>query len=257
MRSALKGGYAERSIAWLSERLGGAYMTVEAVILAAGLGTRLGRPYPKPLTPLRNGEPIIRRQIRTLRDAFGDDLRITVVVGYKLHLLVEANPDVAFVYNEVYDQTNTAPSLLKALRHTADSAVLWMNGDVVFDEALVGLVRKSVGRGQSFVAVDVGSPGDEEVKYNLDEDGHIRQLSKSVVDARGEALGINFISSADKSVLVRYLAACADHDYFERGIELAIQHERLQFLPIDVGAMACVEVDDDKDLHRANTTVVG
>ncbi|MEC7001408.1 MAG: phosphocholine cytidylyltransferase family protein, partial [Actinomycetota bacterium] len=28
---------------------------IQAVILAAGMGTRLGRPFPKPLTPLSDG----------------------------------------------------------------------------------------------------------------------------------------------------------------------------------------------------------
>ena len=33
-------------------------MSMHAVILAAGMGTRLGRPWPKPLTPLADGRTI-------------------------------------------------------------------------------------------------------------------------------------------------------------------------------------------------------
>src|SRR4051812_20598769 len=36
---------------------------MQIVILAAGMGTRLGRPLPKPLTVLDNGQTIIGRQV--------------------------------------------------------------------------------------------------------------------------------------------------------------------------------------------------
>ena len=42
-------------------------MTVQAVILAAGMGTRLGRPWPKPLTPL--SESCQPRVLDALRQA--------------------------------------------------------------------------------------------------------------------------------------------------------------------------------------------
>ena len=93
-------------------------MTVQAVILAAGMGTRLGRPWPKPLTPLSDGRTIMKQQMDNVLGAF-DDVRITTVVGFKLELILEAFPDVAYVYNENYDRTNTNRSLLKALRQSA------------------------------------------------------------------------------------------------------------------------------------------
>ena len=44
-------------------------MAIQVVILAAGLGTRLGKPHPKPLTPLTSGESIMRRAVNSLRAA--------------------------------------------------------------------------------------------------------------------------------------------------------------------------------------------
>ncbi len=41
---------------------------MHAVILAAGVGTRLGRPFPKSLSILPTGEKILGRQIRLLRE---------------------------------------------------------------------------------------------------------------------------------------------------------------------------------------------
>ncbi|MGI9136683.1 MAG: NTP transferase domain-containing protein, partial [Candidatus Nanopelagicales bacterium] len=80
-------------------------MNVQAVILAAGMGTRLGKPWPKPLTPLVDGRTIMRQQMDNLEKAFGADLRVMTVIGFKLELIIEAFPNVAYVYNENYDQT--------------------------------------------------------------------------------------------------------------------------------------------------------
>ncbi|HTL23180.1 MAG TPA: NTP transferase domain-containing protein, partial [Mycobacteriales bacterium] len=129
-------------------------MTLQVTILAAGMGTRLGRPWPKPLTPLRDGRSIMAQQMDNIRSALDGSARVTVVVGFKLELIMEAFPDAVFVYNEAYDQTNTSKSLLKALKTSFDGGVLWMNGDVVFDAALLTRVLPLVEDDRSFVCVN-------------------------------------------------------------------------------------------------------
>ena len=86
----------------------------------------------------------------------------------------------------------------------------------------------------------------------LDGEGFVRELSKTVRGGLGEAVGINFVSAADRPVLLEQLAACADDDYFERGIETAIAERGLRFLPVDISAWVAVEVDFEEDLARAN-----
>jgi len=227
-------------------------MNVQAVILAAGMGTRLGRPFPKPLTPLSDGRTIMQQQMDNLHTAFSDDLRITTVVGFKLDLILEAFPDVSYIYNEAYDQTNTNRSLLKALRLSAAGGVLWMNGDVVFDPAVLDSVRELMDNEQSFICVNTAAVGEEEVKYTVDNNGFVTELSKTVTDARGEAVGINYVSSQDKAILIERLAECSESDYFERGIEIAIDKDGLRVVPVDIGEMFAVEVDFEEDLDRAN-----
>ncbi|HEU0240693.1 MAG TPA: phosphocholine cytidylyltransferase family protein [Micromonosporaceae bacterium] len=222
------------------------------VILAAGLGTRLARPHPKPLTPLADGRTILHRQLDHVRGAFGADVRVCVVVGFKMDAVMEAVPnDATFVYNELFDQTNTAKSLLKALRLAPPGGVLWLNGDVVFAPGLLESLRPHIERGLSFVAVNRLSVGDEEIKYTLDADGFVVELSKRVVGGLGEAVGINYISAAHRPLLIKHLAACADNDYFERGLELAIAADRLRLNAVDISAFDCVEVDFADDLERA------
>ncbi len=225
---------------------------VQATILAAGMGTRLGRPFPKPLTPLRDGRSILQQQLDNLRRVFGDQLRLTVVVGFKHDLVMEAVPDALFAYNENYDQTNTCKSLLKALRSSHEGPVLWMNGDVVFDAEVLRRLQPHLEAGRSAVAVNTSTVADEEVKYTVDDDGFVRELSKTVTGGLGEAVGINVIGDADKAAFVRGLTECADQDYFERGLELAIERERVQVTPVDISDLFAVEVDFEEDLTRAN-----
>jgi choline kinase len=227
-------------------------MSTNAVILAAGMGTRLGRPWPKPLTPLADGRTIMAQQMDNLHAVFDADLRIMTVVGFKLELILEAFPDVSYVYNEAYDQTNTNRSLLKALVQAPDGGVLWMNGDVVFDPRVLSRALPLMNAGQSFICVNTAAVGEEEVKYTVDNVGNVLLLSKRIDDPLGEAVGINYVSAEDRAHLIDGLRACADDDYFERGLEIAIERHGSRYQPLDISDLFAVEVDFEDDLTRAN-----
>ncbi len=227
-------------------------MSKQVVILAAGMGTRLARPLPKPLTELRDGRSIMKQQLDNLKSAFGDTYRVLIVVGYKLEAIIERFPEATFVYNEYYDQTNTSKSLLKALRAAPDGGVLWLNGDVVFDPQVLTRVTPMIEADQSFVVVNTSKVSDEEVKYTLDLAGYISELSKTVSGGLGEAVGINFVSGKDKSKLIERLEQVGEQDYFERGIELAIELDALKFKAVYISDLYAVEIDFAEDLDRAN-----
>ncbi len=129
------------------------------------------------------------QQFQRVEDAFGEAARVTVVVGFKMDLVMEAFPDALFVYNEVYSETNTSKSLLKGLRSTHDGGVLWLNGDVVFDQGILESVSKHVTADESFVCVNTATVADEEVKYTVDADGYINELSKQVVGGSAKRSG--------------------------------------------------------------------
>jgi choline kinase len=231
-------------------------MTLQVVILAAGMGTRLGKPWPKPLTPLADGRSIMAQQLENVEKVFGQEARVTIVVGFKMEMIMEAHPNAAFIYNEVYDQTNTSKSLLKALRASQESGVLWLNGDVVFDPRVLERVQSRMREEKSFVCVNTSATSDEEIKYTVDSNGNINSLSKQVVNALGEAVGINFIGKGEKAAVINHLEECADNDYFERGLELAIEKAGIKLEPVDISDLFAVEVDFQADLEKANKGLV-
>ncbi|RJK96166.1 phosphocholine cytidylyltransferase family protein [Vallicoccus soli] len=220
------------------------------------MGTRLGRPQPKPLTRLDDGRSILGRQLDALRGALGEDVHVTLVVGFMADDVRAAAPGTSSVLNPAYATTNTARSLLLALRAVPEGGVLWLNGDVVFDPALLDALLPLLRADEGFVCVDTSATGEEEVKYTLDADGCVRELSKQVVGGLGEAVGINHVASRDRAALVEHLARCGDQDYFERGMETAIAEAGLRFRAVDISRWAAVEVDVAIDLDRANRDVV-
>jgi choline kinase len=230
-------------------------LSIQIVILAAGMGSRLGRSLPKSLTVLADGRSIMRQQHDNIRAAFGTAARITTVVGYRAETIIEAFPHADYVHNDRYDQTNTSKSLLRALQASGRGGVLWMNGDVVFDPRILGRAIPLIARDQSFVTVNTAKVSDEEVKYTVTPDGYVKDLSKTVRGGIGEAVGINYISTADKRAFMRQLHRVGDQDYFERGLELAIAEDGLLLEPLDISDLYAVEVDFAEDLERANLFV--
>jgi len=225
---------------------------MKAIILAAGIGSRLGNPYPKTLTMLSNGCSILQNQIKNLT-RYLDINDIVIVVGFKKELIMEAFPDLIFVYNDYFDTTNTSKSLLKALNKVKDEDVLWINGDVVYDHRIIGRLLRHK---DSCMAVNRAACGEEEIKYQTGKDGAIVSVSKQVKEALGEAVGINLIRAKDLVVFKSSLMECENQDYFERGIEIAIS-KGLKIYPVDISDLGCVEVDFIEDLQRANTLYAG
>ena len=223
---------------------------MKIIILAAGIGSRLGNPFPKPLTPLKNGKSIMKMQTDNIATRYDID-DINVVVGFKKDLIMERFPELTYVYNPFFDRTNTSKSLLQALKKHKDKSVLWLNGDVVFDEKLLDILNPYIEENQSFVAVNTSKVAEEEVKYTLKE-GYINELSKTVKNGLGEAVGINFISSKDIIKFINRLEECDANDYFERGLELGIEKDGLKIEAVDISQYICMEIDFIEDLENVN-----
>ena len=223
---------------------------MKIIILAAGIGSRLGNPFPKPLTPLKNGKSIMKMQTDNIASKYNID-DINVVVGFKKDLIMERFPELMYIYNPFFDRTNTSKSLLQALKKHRDKSVLWFNGDVVFDEKILDILNPYIEANESFVSVNTSKVAEEEVKYTL-KDGYIKELSKIVKNGLGEAVGINYISSNDILKFIDRLEECDENDYFERGLELAIEKDNLKIKAVDISMYNCMEIDFAEDLENVN-----
>jgi choline kinase len=217
---------------------------MKAVILAAGLGTRLANARPKPLTPLHGDTTILDHQVAALSALVGPE-NIVIVVGYKKELLMERFPHALYVYNPLYAGTNTAKSLLAALRKLDDD-VLWMNGDVFFEPPVLQRLADAPGSG---CLVNTARCAEEEVKYTLNARGTIAALSKSVEAAAGEAVGINLIRRAGLADFVGALDAVAPGDYFEKALEDLLRADKLTLHPVSLDGYYCREVDFAEDME--------
>ena len=220
---------------------------MKAIILAAGIGSRLGNSDPKPLTKLKNGESILYRQVEYLSEYIGINNIITIV-GYKKDLIMESFPNLIYVYNNFYDTTNTSKSLLAGLHKIENEDILWLNGDVVFEKELLPQIIKC---SKSCMAVNTNSVGEEEIKYNVFDDGNIKDVSKTASPALGEAVGINKIMAVDFRLFKSNLEKCDDQDYFEKALELSIQ-DGIKIMPVNINKYLCMEIDCEDDLEQIN-----
>ena len=221
---------------------------MKAIILAAGIGSRLGNLDPKPLTKLSNGESILQRQINYLSEYIGIN-NIYIIVGYKKDVIMEAFPELLYIYNNCYDTTNTSKSLLLGLQKIDEKEdVIWLNGDVVFEKALL---LQIINCSQSCMAVNTKEVGEEEIKYNVFDDGNIKDVSKTVSSALGEAVGINKIMASDLPLFKVKLEKCDYQDYFEKALELSIQ-DGMKIMPVNINKYLCMEIDFEDDLEQIN-----
>ena len=226
---------------------------MKIIILAAGIGSRLGNPFPKPLTKLKNHKSIMQMMTENISFLYSLDL-VNLVVGFKKDLIMESFPNLTYIYNQYFDQTNTAKSLLKAIKKNKDHSILWMNGDIVFDKNILIKLKEYIDKDVSFVAVNTSKVAEEEVKYNL-KDNYIDELSKTVENGLGEAVGINFISSKYIDSFIKRLEECDDNDYFERALEVAIEKDGFKIKPVDISEFNCIEIDFEEDLKNANNLI--
>ncbi|MGE5550184.1 MAG: NTP transferase domain-containing protein [Bacteroidota bacterium] len=216
---------------------------MKAVILMAGVGSRLGKPLPKCLAEIPGGETILGRQLRILRPLVDE---IIGVVGFKKEVIMELHPEMVFVYNPLFARTNTSKSLLAALDATAPDDLIWVNGDVVFTEEAAA---RLMGTPENGVGVTYQACGEEEVKFTVDGEGFIREISKRVTDPLGEAVGLNRLDAASFGAFRDALRRCGDQDYFEKAIEFVLE-AGVKFRAVDMGAEPCIEVDFIEDLQR-------
>ena len=119
---------------------------MQAIILAAGMGKRLGeytKNNTKCMVPV-NGIPLIDRVLRQLSELPLN--RVVIVIGYEGHRLKEYlgceqyGLKIVFVENPVYDRTNNIYSLALAKDKLQEDDTLLIESDLIFDDGMLRLL---------------------------------------------------------------------------------------------------------------------
>lgn len=235
---------------------------MKAVILAAGLGTRL-RPItnevPKCMVPV-NGVRIIDKQIDNLLANGVSD--IYVVDGYKAEVLSahlnEDFPQVHIVSNPRYAETNNMYSLYLTSQYVKGEEFLLMNADVYYDSNIIkGMLE---GDGQSKIACDRSQYLEESMKITLDGD-KINHISKKISEAEHYAVSIDVyrISADDSKVLFKEIEDTIVGQKDENSwTEVALDNifPQTSFKPYVIEGR-WFEIDNHDDLHRAEEIFKG
>ena len=180
---------------------------IAAVILAAGLGTRMKSDKAKVLHEVA-GRPMILYVVEVARKAAGDD--VIVVVGHQAQKVREITSETArlhFVYQE--KQLGTAHAVLCALPRIPDHCdeVVILSGDVplIFPETITGLVEDHLAchRDISLLAVELKNPYGYG-RILRDDSGQIIGIIEEK-DATAEQRKINLINAGIYCIKKKFL----------------------------------------------------
>lgn len=125
---------------------------MQALILAAGMGTRLGsytKEIPKCMVVI-NSKTLIERQIEYLIK--NDIKKIVIACGYQKDKLKEyltnkryPNVDFVFVENNKYETTNNIYTLFLAREYLKQDDTILLESDLIFEENIIKKIIKADG----------------------------------------------------------------------------------------------------------------
>jgi histidinol-phosphate/aromatic aminotransferase/cobyric acid decarboxylase-like protein/choline kinase len=241
---------------------------MQAIILAAGMGKRLGK-YTQEGTKCMvrvNGKSLIERALEALELA--GVRRIVLVVGYRAEYLRSflegkyPKLDIVFVVNEIYATTNNIYSLWLAREYLSSDDTVLLESDLIFQpEILQKLVAASE---PNLAVVSKFEAWMDGTVTLVDEDRNIVSvIDKSAfkwkrVDEYYKTVNIykfskEFSSSYYIPFLEAYLKAFGHNQYYEQVLKVLAMLEDVQFKALPVSAKRWYEIDDPNDLAVAET----
>jgi len=227
---------------------------VNALVLAAGDGTRMNSTVPKGLLPL-HGIPLIQRTILTLKDA--GITQMIVVVGFKGEVVKNSLGDgsqygvtISYATNNEYERGNVT-SILKAEK-LVDKKFLLVMGDHVFTPDIVkGLLKV---KGDLVVAadsnpryIDVG----EATKLLLDA-GELKGIGKDLNEFNAVDTGI-FLCSKQIFPVIKYCIKQGREEWSDSIREYTKTHKVVSY---DASASSWLDVDTREDVNKAEAILL-
>lgn len=228
---------------------------MQAVILAAGIGQRLGeltRDRPKALVRVCGKELIL--WVMDFLDHPGVGERI-VVTGYEAPKLEEFlnlhRPGVRTVHNPDF-RDGSIRTIEAALPHLKEDFLL-MNVDHIYERRLLDLILKHR-RGIAAVCDFDRELAGDDMKVKLGADGNLSLISKALLDFDGGYIGMTFVPDEEFTAYRRAVRGVlrkeGDAAAVERAISLAAAAGSAVRI-CDASGIPWFEVDTPEDLARA------
>ncbi|MCC2820952.1 phosphocholine cytidylyltransferase family protein [Lachnoclostridium pacaense] len=229
---------------------------MKALILAAGLGTRLApitNDMPKSLVPV-NGTPILLKQIDNLYK--NDVTDITIVSGYKAEILKNVvhslYPEINIIQSVNYSTTNNMYSAFMAKNVVGGNKFLMMNADVFFDASIITALLAN--EAPNAIVTDIGTYIQESMKV-VEKEGRIVAISKQITpeDALGSSIDVYKFSVEGGNA---FFDKCAEYIEGKKEVKMWSEVALNDILP-DIVFKSCplegrwLEIDNHEDLVAA------
>lgn len=241
---------------------------MRAIILAAGMGKRLGK-YTRDGTKCMvevNGKALVDYALDAIEAAGIRD--VTIVVGYRKDKLIAhlegRHPGLAIEYvaNDVYDKTNNIYSLWLARERMAEDDILLLESDLIFEPALLRELVEAPGpnvavvsKFESWMDGTVTLLDDEGRIVSVIDKDHFRwnEVETYYKTVNIYKLSKEFSRKYYLPFLDAYLAAFGDNVYYEQVLKVLAFLEDIDLRALPVKGRRWYEIDDPHDLAVAET----
>lgn len=238
-------------------------MTIRAVILAAGIGRRLGSERPKCLLEFA-GQSLLQRHFEILISLGIDE--IVIGLGHRAAEIEAAlnacniSARVSLVYNPDYTQGSIVTLWHLRERLATGDDILLMDADVLYDYRMITRLLESEHR-NCFLLDRELEAGEEPVKLCV-RDGRLVEFRKHVevaCDYCGESVGFFRLSSEIVGKLTctaaRYIRAARLDEPYEEALRDVLLAEPEVFGFEDITGLPWIEIDFPQDVERARTQI--
>lgn len=240
---------------------------MQAVILAAGMGRRLGeltKGNTKCMVEV-NGVTLIDRLLGQLSAL--DLKRVVIVVGYEGDKLVNYIGDrfndkfeIVFINNPIYDKTNNIYSLALAREQLVQDDTILLESDLIFDDRMFSLILDNPYPNLALVAkYQTWMDG---TMVRIDEDNNIvnfitkKAFKYSDVDYYYKTVNIykfskEFMVNKYLPFLDAYCSSLGNNEYYEQVLRVICMLDNSELKALPITNERWYEIDDVQDLDIA------
>jgi histidinol-phosphate/aromatic aminotransferase/cobyric acid decarboxylase-like protein/choline kinase len=245
---------------------------MQAIILAAGMGNRLGK-YTKNNTKCMlpiNGTTLAERALEALNEA--GIRKCIFVVGYKKENVIAflgnryKNVEIIYVSNDIYDKTNNIYSLYLAKDYLLQDDTLLLESDLIFENRLINDMLAdteptiaAVARFESWMdGTVVQITENKEIAAFIPK----KLFTFNEKDSYYKTVNIykfsrNFLQNTYVPFLEAYSRTMGNNEYYEQVLRVIATLDKCELKAFVLSGQKWYEIDDAQDKNIAETIFSG